>query len=448
MAFQFEELLTGAARLDDLVEQLVAIEDEARSVQHALEPYLFDSYATGCTAIDAVADSGYRIARVRQELDSISSRVRASHRDYQQAESNNVWRMRFGLDLQYSLGRAILGRPGSKDWAETLVSLLGPSLMNVRLGLPAGAALAVGALPGFSDAGSALRAVVGIPGLGYLQPRPVTAEKLGESVETVDPSMPGSLRRLDSVHARGQGEIEIIELPNTGSSTWMVLIPGTEPEKENRGGSNPLDEAGIAEALGYGSEEVIPAIRQALREAGAEAGDQVVAVAHSQGGAHAMNLSQDKAFLSEFDLKYVLTAGAPVGGITPEPGIRSMHLEHMDDWVPGSDGQINGDTRDRVTVTLTNPVQTPEGDDFGLGPGHSLKNYASSAALIAGSDDPSLVSSSAAFAGLVGAGGAAKVTRFKLERAPITGSAPVPTPLPGPAPQPALRETKSEAGTR
>src|SRR5205085_2616189 len=109
-------------------------------------------------------------------------------------------------------------------------------------------------------------------------------------------------------------------------------IPGTQPDTPS---TNPFDVAGIGEAVGFGSEEVIPAVATALREAGAEPGDQVAAVGHSQGGVHAMNLSQDKAFLSEFDLKFVLTAGAPVGGINPEPGIGSLHLEHVQDWVPG-----------------------------------------------------------------------------------------------------------------
>jgi len=132
-----------------------------------------------------------------------------------------------------------------------------------------------------------------------------------------------------------------------------------------------------------------------------------------------MNLSRDKAFLSEFDLKYVLTAGAPVGGISAESGISSLHLEHVQDWVPGADGRINADTKDRVTVTLTNEVKTPEGEDSGIGPGHDQENYAAGAELVEASHDESLAASTAAFAGVIGAGGVAKVTRFKLERAPL-----------------------------
>ena len=78
----------------------------------------------------------------------------------------------------------------------------------------------------------------------------------------------------------------------------------------------------------------------------------MAAVGYSQGGIHAMNLSQDKAFLADYDLKYVLTAGSPVGAINPEPGVSSLHLEHRQDWVPGREGLPNPDTKERVTVTL------------------------------------------------------------------------------------------------
>jgi hypothetical protein len=148
-----------------------------------------------------------------------------------------------------------------------------------------------------------------------------------------------------------------------------------------------------------------------------------------------MNLSQDKAFLAEYRLKYVLTAGSPVGAITPEPGVSSLHLEHRQDWVPGSEGLPNPDTKDRVTVTLNGLVRTPPGEDSGLGPGHRLTNYEAGARAVSASPDPSLAASTAALAGVVGAGGTARATRFQLVRAP---KPPAPAVLP---PLPALSRT-------
>jgi hypothetical protein len=235
------------------------------------------------------------------------------------------------------------------------------------------------------------------------------------------------------VEDAGPGQIEIIQTTAGGRDAFIVIIPGTQPG--NTGGPNPFDEAGIGESLGYGSEYTAAAIRAALRQAGAEAGDQVVAVGYSQGGIHAMNLSQDKAFLAEYRLKYVLTAGSPVGAITPEPGVSSLHLEHRQDWVPGSEGLPNPDTKDRVTVTLNGVVRTPPGEDSGLGPGHRLTNYEAGARAVSASPDPSLAASTAALAGVVGAGGTARATRFQLVRTP---KPPAPVVLP---PLPALGRT-------
>ncbi|MCD4852876.1 hypothetical protein LN996_18835 [Arthrobacter sp. AK01] len=417
MSFQLEELLRGASVLDDAVQQLLDVEAEARRVQDELEPFLYDSYETGCNAINAVAESRKEVGRVRQELVDVSASVRASHRDYVETEAKNVLPRVLTLD-EMRLTTSIL--PPSREVAHNLATMV---------------------LPFWAGSRGVIRGILESPLRPEMRPRPVSIGKTNESVEYVEPSMGESLRRLERLHARNDGEIEVIHFDNNGSSSWMVLIPGTQPSSPT---TNPLDIQGIGEALGYDSEEVVPAVGQALHEAGAAAGDPVVAVGHSQGGVHAMNLSRNKAFLNEFDLKYVLTAGAPVGGITAEPGISSLHLEHVQDWVPGADGRINPDTKDRVTVTLTDEVRTPEGEDPGLGPGHDQGNYAAGAELVEASQDESLAASTSVFAGVVGAGGMAKVTRFKLERAPT----PVRLSAVQPDSLPTVRDTKKGAGTR
>ncbi|WP_347782408.1 hypothetical protein [Paenarthrobacter nicotinovorans] len=415
MSFQLEELLRGVAQLDDVIEQLQGIEDETRRVQDELESFLYDSYETGCNAFNSVAESGKGVARVRQDLVEVSAGVRASHRDYQLVEARNGLPQKLGFDQLRLSGVGLL--PGRDMTHNFLRGVLVPPWAETR---------------------DILHGILESPLLGALQPRNVSIGGMEQSTEYVDPSMAESLRRLEALHARNSGEIEVIEFEQNGASSWMVLIPGTQPNSPN---TNPLDVPGIGDAVAYDSEEVVQAVGEALHAAGAEAGDSVVAVGHSQGGVHAMNLSRNKAFLSEFDLKYVLTAGAPVGGITPEPGISSLHLEHVQDWVPGTDGRVNSDTKDRVTVSLTNEVRTPEGQDPGLGPGHDQENYAEGAELVAASHDESLVASTAVFTGVVGAGGVATISRFKLERVP---SPPSPPALEAPS----VRETKRDAGTR
>jgi hypothetical protein len=84
--------------------------------------------------------------------------------------------------------------------------------------------------------------------------------------------------------------------------------------------------------------------------------------------------------------------------------------------VPGADGVASPDTKDRVTVTLTNALEVPPLADFGLGPGHRLGNYTAGAEAVAGSQDLSLRTSTAALAAVVGTGGGATVSRFTLRR--------------------------------
>lgn len=423
ISFQLEELLRGVAVMDELVQQLIGIEDETHRIQEALEPYLYDSHATGSAALDAVAASRQHVGRVRRQLVEVSADVRASAHNYEAAEERQARPHLVAIDeLSWSGSPWPFGRDLTEEVAK-------------------------GLLPDGQTAGEAVRETMDKGHFPLFQPRPVSMEPLGRETVAVEPSMAWALRRTQEIHARGDGEIEVIRTDNGGASSWLVLIPGTEPEHANMGGTNPLDEAGIAEAIGYDSQHVVPAIADALREAGASRGDQVVAVGHSQGGVHAMNLSHNEAFLAEFDLKYVLTAGSPTGEITPEPGITALHLEHAQDWVPGSEGKANPETKDRTTVTLAKPVHVPEGEDPGLGPGHSLDNYAEGAEMAAVSRDPSLVASTAVFAGAVGSGASATVSRFKLVRAPA------PAPAPAPDRRAALRspdlpESRSESGPR
>lgn len=414
VSFQFEELLAGAAALDGLVRQLQSVEMEADAARRALFPYQSDSYSSGSNAIIAVGEAGRDVGRVRSQLQRIGDDVRASHREYEYAEARNALLLRMGLHgSEYGAAPEPFALPGVRSIAEDWIAMA-PRNLAALLGLPGPLAAVAGALSGPTDIRRLVRDVSDAPGLMFLKPRPVNIVGRETFSADVDLSPAGLLRRAGAVGEQG-GRIEVIEVDGGTRKAWVVVIPGTQqgglPE-----GANPFDPAGIAEALGYDSASTAGAVRQALQQAGAEAGDQLVAVGYSQGGIHAMNLSKDRAVLAEYDLKFVLTAGSPVGGISPAPGIRSLHLEHEQDWVPGADGLANPDTRDRVTVTLTNPLAVPPLQDFGLGPGHRLGNYADGAALVSASRDNTLQDSTAALAAVVGTGGAATVTRFSLRR--------------------------------
>ena len=461
ISFQLEELGMGAQGLGGLARDLAAVEAAAYRIWSELGQYQNDPPSSGVESVTAIWEGRCAVAAVRAELQDIGSHVQACLQEYEEAEYEAASQLRLSTDtlklVPPQLQDAFPGGaadPLSPDFSrlfnrDSFEALTGsyPLMMFALLGtnpLLMGGALSMAAGSGMKGTGIPVVTRALAEGVRpELIPRRVDAFAGTSADVDLDASSAGLLARARSLDEGSPGSIEVLRTAGGGSDAFIVVVPGTQPG--NTGGPNPFDEAGIAEALGYGSEHTSAAIRSALRQAGAEAGAKVVAVGYSQGGIHAMNLSQDKAFLAEYDLKYVLTAGSPVGGITPEPGISSLHLEHRQDWVPGGDGAPNPDTRDRVTVTLQDRLLTPPGEDPGLGPGHRLTNYEEGARAVAASSDPSLMASTATLAAVVGAGGGATATRFQLVRTPKTQH-----PFVGqlPATEPSIRtlEAKSAEG--
>ncbi|HEU4668290.1 MAG TPA: hypothetical protein VFS79_11565 [Arthrobacter sp.] len=410
--FQLEELAGGAEKLDDLAGRLAAIEVEVRRIWEDLTPFQDLPRWTGTMALNAVGEAGRSVQVVRTELQHISRQVRACKHEYEMAERLAGAARGLGLvsleDIHDSMTDMAATRFLDGKSMETIVARLGLQAADVKRR---------------TEREPWARDVLEQVGV-FSRPLAVHRE---ETVRVdLDTSPAGLLDRIRKLSARGAGLIEVVEISNDGTNAYVLLVPGTQPAFSGVGGENPFDEAGIAEAMVYSSDEVTLAALQSLQAAGAQPGSPVVAVGYSQGGIHAMNLAADPRFLNNYDLPYVLTAGSPVAGITPEPGVKSLHLEHRADWVPGSDGAPNPDTRDRVTVSMTNTPRVLEGEG-GIGPAHSLSTYQDGARLVSQSRDPSLAESTAALGAILGAGGAATATRFSLSRikapAPAAASA-------------------------
>lgn len=456
ISFQLEELMGGAEKLDAAAEELAAVEVEIRRIWEDLCPYENEPRSTGTAALMDVGEAQWSVQAVRSELQHISQQVRDCKTDYEVAEEVMSFRRSnalTGVDIWLQQIRdADVTRSANRDAVELAVGNI-PAALGVLWGpqayLAGKIATETSAAAHVSAAGPMIRSLAGLyPRM--LEPRPIAAREVESHPVELDTSPAGLLERARLVGERGDGYIEVLEVENGGQKAYVVIVPGTQPAGWGMGGDNPFDEAGIAEGLGYGSAEVNAAVVRALQAAGAEQGAPVVAVGYSQGGIHAMNMAADQQFRAEYNVKYVLTAGSPVGSIEPDPGISTLHLEHRQDWVPGSDGALSPDTRNRVTVTLTNDVRTADGDDPGLGPGHKLANYQDGARLVAASGDPSLMASTAVLGGVLGAGGTATATRFALTRSkpPEESPAlrPVPTPMPQPSPRPPAGGPSAPAG--
>jgi hypothetical protein len=403
ITFQLEELAAGAEKVDALAGKLAAIEVEARRIWEELVPFQDLPRWTGTVALDAVGESGRSLQAVRTELQRISSQVRACRQEYEVAEAVAAAERSLGMMSIGDLGNALVNVSitGAADerTMETLVASLGLDAPGVKK--------RIDKEPWpweMLDEAGALN-------------RPLVVDRHERLTVSLDASPAGLLERIRLIDARGPGFIEVIRIHDSGQKAFVVVIPGTQPELLDAGGENPLDEVGVGEALFYDSDEMNLAVLQALTAAGAGQGDAVVAVGYSQGGIHAMNLAADPRLLSEYDLRYVLTAGSPVAGINPLPGVQALHLEHRADWVPGSDGAPNPETKDRVTVSMGHAPRAVEGEG-GLGTGHALTTYQDGARLVSASDDPSLVQSTAVLGAVLGTGGTATATRFSLSRTP------------------------------
>ncbi|MGW9405013.1 hypothetical protein ACWGQ2_13725 [Arthrobacter sp. NPDC055585] len=235
----------------------------------------------------------------------------------------------------------------------------------------------------------------------------------------------------------GVVEVLRVEPPGGGAGVFVVTLPGTQTGGGSAG-KNPFDNYGNAEGRAEESRFIAAAVAEALRQAKAEAGDAVVLVGYSQGGIHAAHAAGYLRETSGLDVRYVLTAGAPAGDADIPPETQALHLEHVQDWVPGADGTSNPDTLNRVTMTLTDDVPVLPGQG-GLGPAHKLPVYLEGAAAADQSTDPSLRGSLAGVGAVVGVGSVAarELYRFRRRdrRPPIQV---VPKGPPGPAPGPSL----------
>ncbi len=404
ITFQLEELASGAERLDGLASRLGAIEGEVHRIWEDLCPYQNEPRTTGTAALLSVWDAKDSVQAVRTEFQRISSLVRDCRRDYEKAEAfARTWRSLGVWSPQEELGKhADFWRTGFLN-GKAAEMLAGKSVST----MPWAKTLLEGAIPA-------------------LKPTPPTVRQEESIPIELDSSPAGLLERIRLIDARGRGYIEVIEVADDGRKAYVVVIPGTQME-DAESGTNPFDLGGIAEGLGSKSSGVNASVLEALQSAGAEKGSPVVAVGYSQGGIHAMNLAADELFRSEYDMKYVITAGSPVALITPPDDVTTLHLEHRTDWVPGSEGSPNPDARNQVTVTMSDDLYVQTGEDVGLGPGHSLSGYQEGARLVAASGDPTLVQSTGVLGGVLGAGGAATATRFSLSR-PKAPSPAIPSP--------------------
>jgi hypothetical protein len=143
--------------------------------------------------------------------------------------------------------------------------------------------------------------------------------------------------------------------------TWVVTVPGTQLGSS----TTPFSMTSNFDLVQGADADSTAFVLEAMRQAEIPAGEEVLIVGHSQGGMVAMAVATavtgtatgtgaaaatGGASGPRYDVRQVLTAGAPVGGATLPAGVRGTHVEIEQEGVSQLDGTDNPVGRDRVTV--------------------------------------------------------------------------------------------------
>ena len=145
---------------------------------------------------------------------------------------------------------------------------------------------------------------------------------------------------------------------------------------------NPADTAGNLHSVAGDATAYQQAVEQALASVGATPTQPVMLVGHSQGGMVAVQAANDLVARG-YAVTHVVTAGSPVGSMPVAPSVQVLSFENAVDLVPLLDGADNPDTANRTTVTFRS-----QGGEIGAN--HDLGRYATAAASVKDSTDPSI----------------------------------------------------------
>jgi hypothetical protein len=211
-----------------------------------------------------------------------------------------------------------------------------------------------------------------VPGEGHDLAPPDSVEELMEN--------------LSETNGGEDGGIDIQVVGEPPNQRYIVNLPGTDDWVGDPGDARDL---GSNLRLVGGEDTVYSrGIQEAMREAGVPPGADVMLVGHSQGGMTAVNLAADPDFRDDYNVRHVVTAGAPTAQVPHIPdSTQVLSLENTGDVVPLTDGEDNPDQPNRTTVRFDNRTGS-------IGDNHSMDlTYTPGGAAVDASDDPSIVES-------------------------------------------------------
>lgn len=235
---------------------------------------------------------------------------------------------------------------------------------------------------------AAAAAAGGFSGFGKVTPGetltgtadPVIVAPVKTSTPSSAPAdLAGALKRMPQSPG-AQVAVEKVNLPG-GSTMFIAYIKGTQ--SVGYGGAEPWDMKSNVELYTLQKSASYQATLDALRAAGAQPGDEVGIVAHSQAGAIAAHIAME----SEFDVKVQIIAGSPVEP-TLDDDQTLVQLRHTDDPVAALSEWSAEGTGSPDSFTVSRQADPgPSIGDIVLGQ-HMLDSYTETAAMADASGDP------------------------------------------------------------
>lgn len=448
VAARLDELDALAVALADAATDCASL--AARAVTAAgdldLGPALLVDPGAVATVLAGAAEAGGVLCRESGRLASTAAAVAATASAYRAREAAVetvlvgiplvvAWRLRslvgtWSLLLPGAVPVTVVAGAGAVQLARSAPAPVRSWVVDRVVAHPFAVDATVRVLPGVlgtADVATTARLLAGLGGAtGLLRETPVRVEAVGGAVggavgEVVPcgedgaadavPGTPatgvaGLLRRGQSVASwrepapgehdtlppgadrpeRGQVRVDRV-VGADGRVAWVVHVPGTQ-EWDGDGRGSPMDMAANVGLVAGTPTGVRRGVATAVVRAGVRPGEPVLLVGHSQGGMTATDLAADPGLRRVADVRAVVTAGSPVAGRTPPPGVTVLALEHRDDLVPRLDGRRAAPDRDRVVVVTDAPDGPWRTDAV---PAHSSGAYVVTAGRVDASTDPSLV---------------------------------------------------------
>lgn len=245
-------------------------------------------------------------------------------------------------------------------------------------------------------------AVAGTAGIGRITPgqrlrgaaEAVTVAPVKTSSPIAPPTSLAEAFRRFPKSASAQIAVERYVMTD-GTSRYLAYLTGTRAAL-GYGGEEPWDMKSNQQLYTGDRSASYEATRAALAAAGAQPGDEVNVVAHSQSGMIAAHLSME----GEFDVRVQLTAGSPVE-LVLDADQTIIQLRHTDDVVSAlAGGGSPGGTGSADSFVASRIGDPAVGIQDVMLRTHQLDAYIETAELVDASDDPRVRGLDAFWSGL------------------------------------------------